>query len=386
MKKAPDRTKKQVKTIQTQVKQIEEKGKTLFRFVGSSEKMDRTGDIVETSGWDLANFKNNPVVLWSHNSGIPPIGKAVRVIRRSKDKQLIFDIEFPEKGTHEVADVVRGLVEQGFVKAVSVGFIPKDGTPIEDEDLPEHLQEENRSFWGPQPTRFTKQELLELSIVGIPAHQDALSEDETKSLDGYSSGIKDLLSSLDKLKVGKSKDDEGTKDDVVDADPDEIIEFDLDDKPKDDEGVKSVLQTNVNKVVFSKDEFESEECVNEWLKDNKYVVGKVTETDMFFEVVQNDKSLFVEDTLEHNTIDDGVIVRAGELKDKSHVAAESMITATNALVKALEDLPTTIADAIGKPKDDKTLPKSEDESSLDEKAEELLTQAFAGLKSIVDKE
>jgi hypothetical protein len=36
-----------------------------IRFVASSEKVARDGDIIRAKGWDLKAFRANPVVLWA---------------------------------------------------------------------------------------------------------------------------------------------------------------------------------------------------------------------------------------------------------------------------------------------------------------------------------
>lgn len=132
-------------------------GEFELEIVGSTSKIDRDGEVISVDGWDLKNFKKNPVVLPSHMYYEPAIGKAKVSI---KESQLIFKIEFPEAGINPVADVYRGLYKGGFMKGSSVGF-----RPIEWQ-------------WGTgekDPRRtFLKQELLEISLVSIPANPEAL--------------------------------------------------------------------------------------------------------------------------------------------------------------------------------------------------------------------
>ncbi len=59
-----------------------DEGNRVIRFVASDETPDRVGDIIKVSGWNLTNYKKNPVVLWGHDqANTPPIGKAVNVRR-----------------------------------------------------------------------------------------------------------------------------------------------------------------------------------------------------------------------------------------------------------------------------------------------------------------
>ena len=38
-----------------------------MRFVASDESVDRYGDIIRASGWQLDNFRKNPVLLFAHD-------------------------------------------------------------------------------------------------------------------------------------------------------------------------------------------------------------------------------------------------------------------------------------------------------------------------------
>lgn len=154
------------KALDFKVKQLGQNERRL-RFIGSSEAEDRDGDIILASGWELANYKKNPVFLWAHDYSIPPIGRALNV--GVVGNELHFDIEFPEKGIHALADTVYELYKGGFLNATSVGFTGKEGTP------------------SPKGTIFTKQELLELSAVPVPSNPTALQR--AKSLGYISNGV-----------------------------------------------------------------------------------------------------------------------------------------------------------------------------------------------------
>jgi HK97 family phage prohead protease len=65
--------------------------------------------------------------------------------------------EFPPEGVSERADLYCGLVKSGVVSAVSIGFCPISGEPI------------RGGGW-----RHTKWELVELSLVSVPANPAAL--------------------------------------------------------------------------------------------------------------------------------------------------------------------------------------------------------------------
>ena len=45
-----------------------------FKVIVSTDEVDRQGEVVNQSGWDLSAYKTNPVVLWAHKYDQLPIG------------------------------------------------------------------------------------------------------------------------------------------------------------------------------------------------------------------------------------------------------------------------------------------------------------------------
>src|SRR5262249_40017878 len=107
-------------------------------------------------GWELANFKKNPIALFAH-MGSFPIGKWSNV--RVEDNALQGTLTLAEEGVSDRIDEIIRLVDAGILKAVSVGF-----TPIE-------FEERKGDTYG---LVYTKQELVECSIVSVPANPNAL--------------------------------------------------------------------------------------------------------------------------------------------------------------------------------------------------------------------
>lgn len=156
----------------TRIASIDENSRTID-FVASSEAVDRHGDIIRVAGWDTRNYERNPVFLWAHRSSDPPIGKCVQIWVDKKAGALMQRIQFPTKDEYAFADRIFKLYKGGYLRAVSVGFRAKqeDVKPILDEDTGEFIGQE-----------FTKQELLELSAVPIPANPEALGRAVEKGL------------------------------------------------------------------------------------------------------------------------------------------------------------------------------------------------------------
>lgn len=142
---------------------VKEVGHRTLEFIGSSEAVDRDGDIMLAKGWDLKGYKKNPVFLWAHDYRQPPIGKTTKVYRQQG--QLRFQVEFADKDTYEFADTIYKLYKGGFLHATSVGFIPKETKRLEEKD-------ERREMGARQV--ISKQELLELSAVPVPSNPEAL--------------------------------------------------------------------------------------------------------------------------------------------------------------------------------------------------------------------
>jgi HK97 family phage prohead protease len=142
-------------------------GSRRIRFCFSDNSVDRYGDTVNSAGWELANFRTNPVALWAHQSDEPPIGRASNV--GLEGNRLMGDITFADANTYAFADTIYRLYVGGFLNAVSVGFLPIEYSFVENDP--------DRG-WG---IDFQRQELLEISPCPIPANANALLA-EAKSL------------------------------------------------------------------------------------------------------------------------------------------------------------------------------------------------------------
>lgn len=125
-----------------------------FEVVATTEGVDRDGEVIQVKGWDFTNYNKNPVLLWGHDYKTLPIGAVTSL--RVEGGAVIAKGVFARS---EFAQEVRELYDDGFIKTVSVGFIPheRNGNVI------------------------TKAELLELSFVSVPANPDAL--DRLKSFE-----------------------------------------------------------------------------------------------------------------------------------------------------------------------------------------------------------
>jgi hypothetical protein len=134
-------------------------GKMVVRSVITTDRPDRSGDVVVPTGLRNAEeFLLNPVVLWAHNrSAVPPIGTCawldVQPHRIVAETHFARNVPFAE-------DVFR-LYEQRVLKGWSIGFIPRT------------------AFRLPHPSgdglRIDRWDLLEYSAVPIPDNPGALT-------------------------------------------------------------------------------------------------------------------------------------------------------------------------------------------------------------------
>jgi HK97 family phage prohead protease/HK97 family phage major capsid protein len=130
---------------------------TGMTFVLSDAKADRFGDIIEVEGWQLEDFRRNPIALFGHSHSFP-IGKWANV--EVRDGALRGDLQLAPKGTSDRIDEIRKLIEADILRATSVGFRPLESEPLKDDS------------WA---MRYTKQELVECSVVAVPANPNALA-------------------------------------------------------------------------------------------------------------------------------------------------------------------------------------------------------------------
>jgi HK97 family phage prohead protease len=140
-------------------------GSRRVTFVLSDSTIDRMGDTLAVDGWDLAAYRRNPVVLFAHDATAPPVGRMWNI--RDDGARLLGDVEFASAETYEFADTIFKLVRDGYLKAGSVGFLPIDYS----------FSDDRRGGID-----FHEQELLEFSIVPIPANANALVQAAAKGL------------------------------------------------------------------------------------------------------------------------------------------------------------------------------------------------------------
>ncbi len=127
-----------------------------YTFRASTAAVDRQGEVIDQQGWDLGAYKVNPVILDSHRYGSIDdiLGKASRV--EVMPEGLEIDVQFAPTAKGQMA---QRLVDDGMLSTVSVGFRSKARRP---------------GARSGEPMTHTAMELLEVSMVAIPANREAV--------------------------------------------------------------------------------------------------------------------------------------------------------------------------------------------------------------------
>jgi HK97 family phage prohead protease len=148
------------------------------RITISTMDEDREGDILVPEGAQLANYKRNPIVMFGHDNGGIPVAKSVSLTVQP-GKGIVAD--FAWLRDDPFADRVRNAFEQGVLNGASVGFQPLTYEPN-----------------GSRGWRYTEWELLEWSLVPVPANAHAVKALKRLGLDMPTPAAQ-LAATLDQL-------------------------------------------------------------------------------------------------------------------------------------------------------------------------------------------
>jgi len=129
-------------------------------FTISTPSVDREGDIMDPTGCNASDYLKNPVVLWAHDYTSLPVGRTKTLTIRPD--AIVSDVEFAPTA---FAQQVKSLIDGGYIKGASIGFLPADGGA-------EPITDSQGRVTG---TKYTKWHLLEWSLVPVPSNQEALA-------------------------------------------------------------------------------------------------------------------------------------------------------------------------------------------------------------------
>lgn len=150
--------------------EVDEQGRQIYTALAYDlSEPDRHGTTMTAGSLDADLERGVPLMLW-HDRESFPVGKVISWEHTEKGPVARFIF-----ADYDKAHLARTLVDTGFLQAVSVGFIPKEGFVREADDV----------------VVFTRSELVELSLTATPSSRGALI-DLKRSID-------DLAGSADSL-------------------------------------------------------------------------------------------------------------------------------------------------------------------------------------------
>ena len=192
------------------------------------EVVDRSGDLVIASGVNTTNFQRIPSIYISHNYASLPIGTCESLTHKdnSIEARAKFLLTIPE------IKYIWERIKNGVLKGVSVGFEVKEmlirGTREFENYVKENLGRLSQEDKDRLQRIFTKWDLMEYSICGVPANQACY----IKSLPEVDENLKSGLSKYGYELIG-------VKDMSVEIKKDEeVVEAKDEKKPCDCEGCK----------------------------------------------------------------------------------------------------------------------------------------------------
>src|SRR5918997_6055210 len=117
------------KEIATQIKSLDVTRREIT-FIATHRQIDRTGEVVEPAGVNLASFRKNPMLL-EHHDPKRPVGRVVSLTLQTIDgvPGLLGRATFPEHDPD--AEMAYSKVKSGLLGAVSIGFLSlEQGPPV----------------------------------------------------------------------------------------------------------------------------------------------------------------------------------------------------------------------------------------------------------------
>lgn len=137
--------------------------KRQVEFVISTEAVDTYGTVFKLDGWDLADYTRNPIVCYQHraNSDDPDNIIGTSTVRVEGD-ELIGTVTFEPAEINPRAEKIFQKVQSGTLRMASVGAnvqTARFGVEENEED--------------PEVLYFTKQRLMEWSVVSVGSNPDA---------------------------------------------------------------------------------------------------------------------------------------------------------------------------------------------------------------------
>jgi HK97 family phage prohead protease len=126
-------------------------GSGVVEAIITTSSVDRYNESIDTQGIDTSSYMNNPVVLYGHDYSGLPIGKAVKLTQMKNKIKAQFQLAVDE---YPFAATVYAMIKSGYLNAVSIGGRVRE--------------------WSDDYKTIMQMEMVEFSVVPVPANQEAL--------------------------------------------------------------------------------------------------------------------------------------------------------------------------------------------------------------------
>lgn len=169
--------------------------KRQVEFVISSEAVDSYRTVFKMDGWDLSGYNRNPIVCYQHraNSDDPDNIIGTSTLRIEGD-ELVGVVTFEDAETNPKAEKIFQKVQSGTLRMASVGAnVQKARLGVEENGE------------DPDVLYFTKQRLMEWSIVSVGSNPDAHKRNSETLAEMRTSLAKDLAVVAKEIKANAEK-------------------------------------------------------------------------------------------------------------------------------------------------------------------------------------
>ncbi len=154
-----------------------EKEPTKFTAIITTSAIDRDHEVVVPAGMNSKDYERNPVLLYAHDPN-KPIGKMLSMRRGDSAIDADFVLA-PRPDNHEgewLPDTIGSLMRFGALNGVSIQFAPIEG------GMRKATKADSEKYGGGVKNVYSKWKLLEVSVVSIPANQEAIISAVSKGI------------------------------------------------------------------------------------------------------------------------------------------------------------------------------------------------------------
>ena len=130
---------------------VKDLGNGAFTATITTSDVDRMGESIVTAGIDTKAYMKNPVVLYGHDYSGLPIGKTTKLEVLKNKIIATFQLAVDE---YPFAATVAAMIKGGYLNAMSIGGVVKE--------------------WSPDYSKIMLMEMVEHSVVPVPANPKAL--------------------------------------------------------------------------------------------------------------------------------------------------------------------------------------------------------------------